>query len=414
MATNGFTHGPNNQKPLSSGPGKGYDRSAALVMKRIPHFLVLVLIVLFPARIRAAGPDGPTAVLELPPGPDNPRNSEGDFIQLKDGRIRFIYTHFTGSGGADNAPAHLAARDSSDGGRTWTTADALVLANEGGENIMSVSLERLPDQRIALLYLRKNSWTDCRPVLRYSADEGQTWSAPVGIIPDALVGYYVVNNDRLCVLKSGRLLLPSARHTDPARPKFHGDATILCWISDDSGKTWRSSRSERPSPQIDGKVVSLQEPGAVELSDGAVLLYCRTTGGSQFVTRSTDGGDTFGDFQPAPRLSSPTSPATIKRLPGKGGLLAVWNDHSQIDPSLRGRRTPLSAAVSLDDGATWSESRTLYNDPNGWYCYTALEVVGDAVLLGHCAGDRTTGNGLTHGRITRIPLTWFTDPLRKE
>ena len=39
----------------------------------------------------------------LPPGPGNARNSEGDFIQLKDGRILFVYTHFTG-GGSDHAP----------------------------------------------------------------------------------------------------------------------------------------------------------------------------------------------------------------------------------------------------------------------------------------------------------------------
>ena len=32
----------------------------------------------------------------LPPGPGNPRNSEGDFIELKDGRVLFVYTHFTG------------------------------------------------------------------------------------------------------------------------------------------------------------------------------------------------------------------------------------------------------------------------------------------------------------------------------
>lgn len=51
----------------------------------------------------------------LPPGPDNPRNSEGDFIRLRDGRIMFIYTHFT-SGADDFARAHLAARFSDDGG----------------------------------------------------------------------------------------------------------------------------------------------------------------------------------------------------------------------------------------------------------------------------------------------------------
>lgn len=35
-------------------------------------------------------------VLQLNPGENNPRNSEGDFVRLKDGRIMFIYTHFTG------------------------------------------------------------------------------------------------------------------------------------------------------------------------------------------------------------------------------------------------------------------------------------------------------------------------------
>jgi hypothetical protein len=36
---------------------------------------------------------GPTRVLELPPGPGNPRNSEGAFVTLKDGRILFVYSH---------------------------------------------------------------------------------------------------------------------------------------------------------------------------------------------------------------------------------------------------------------------------------------------------------------------------------
>jgi hypothetical protein len=29
------------------------------------------------------------------PGPGNPRNREGDFIELKDGGVLFVYTHFT-------------------------------------------------------------------------------------------------------------------------------------------------------------------------------------------------------------------------------------------------------------------------------------------------------------------------------
>lgn len=62
----------------------------------------------------------PERVLELPSGKNNPRNSEGDFIRLKDGRILFVYSHYTGTNAADHGSAHLAMRESSDGGRTWT------------------------------------------------------------------------------------------------------------------------------------------------------------------------------------------------------------------------------------------------------------------------------------------------------
>ena len=38
----------------------------------------------------ASSADEPLAALRLPPGAGNPRNSEGDFIRLKDGRIMFF------------------------------------------------------------------------------------------------------------------------------------------------------------------------------------------------------------------------------------------------------------------------------------------------------------------------------------
>ena len=66
----------------------------------------------------------------LPPGPDNPRNSEGDFIELKDDRVLFVYSHFFGGGG-DHSAAHLAGRFSSDGGRTWSDEDVVVVPKEG-------------------------------------------------------------------------------------------------------------------------------------------------------------------------------------------------------------------------------------------------------------------------------------------
>ena len=77
----------------------------------------------------------------LLPGPGNPRNSERDFITLADGRVMFVYTRFTGGGGDQ---ADLAARFSSDQGRSWSEDDVMVVANEGDQNVMSASLLRLP------------------------------------------------------------------------------------------------------------------------------------------------------------------------------------------------------------------------------------------------------------------------------
>ncbi len=146
--------------------------------------------------------DGVDRIPLLPPGPGNPRNSEGAFVTLADGRLMLVYTHFTGGGGDDSA-AHLAARFSSDHGKTWTRDDVVVVPNEGRWNVMSVSLLRLADGRIALFYLRKEPANDCRPILRFSSDEGATWSAPRLCMEDQ-VGYWKT------IPTAGTVTLPSA------------------------------------------------------------------------------------------------------------------------------------------------------------------------------------------------------------
>ena len=340
-------------------------------------------------------------VLALPPSKENPRNSEGDFIRLKDGRILFVYTHFTGGGG-DHSKAHLAGRFSSDEGKTWTDEDVVVIPYEGGLNNMSVSLLRLQDGRIALFYARKQALTDCRPYLRFSDDEGKTWSDPIVCVPDSDVGYYVLNNDRAVQLKSGRLILPLALHHRPDWEKPDWAGHIVCYYSDDAGKTWKRSKSTLITNTPAGKRVTTQEPGVVELKDGRVMMFVRTGEGMQYVSYSSDGGDTWSELKPS-NMAGPCAPASIERIPGSGELFLVWNNHANIDPALKGRRTPMTIAVSRDEGKTWENVRNIAWRPHGWYCYTAIEFVDGAVLLGHCAGDRRTG-GLSRTAVTRIPL----------
>lgn len=329
----------------------------------------------------------------LPPGPDNPRNSEGDFIRLRDGRIMFIYTHFT-SGADDFARAHLAARFSDDGGRSWSDSSVVVLPNEGAENIMSVSLMRLKNNKIALFYLRKNSDEDCRLYLRTSRNEARTWSDPILCHFD-LEGYYVTNNDRVIQLSDGRLIVPSAIHNTPEKKHFENNAEIVCHYSDNNGKKWK-----RSATVLKSKTAVVQEPGIVELMDGRIMMFCRTDQGYQYISFSSDRGSTWSELEPS-GIVSPLSPASIERLPSTGDLLMVWNNTRDT------KRTPLTVAISRDDGITWEHVRDIETDPDGWYCYTAIDFIGDYVFLAYCAGNRKTGNGLEATRITRLPVSWL-------
>lgn len=335
------------------------------------------------AVLGGAGPEGPRRVLRLAPGPGNPRNSEGDFIRLKDSRLLFVYTHFTGGEG-DNAKAHLAARESRDGGLTWGGEDTVVVANEGGMNVMSVSLVRLKSGAIALFYLRKNSAQDCRPIVRFSQDEAKTWSEPVECITDE-VGYYVLNNDRVVQLGSGRLIVPVAQHVRADGKRRPGE--VLCYLSDDDGRTWRRGPA-RLTATADGQTVDLMEPGVVELAPNELFMLIRTRVGCQYVSRSTDGGERWSPPEPG-ELWSPEAPATLTKLPGTKTLVVIWNDQRGKPLEFRrGRpphRTPLSLALSNDGGRTWERTKVLEDDPEGGFCYIAAEWSGDRLLLGYCA-----------------------------
>lgn len=354
-----------------------------------------------------AGAEIPLKVLELPPSAQNCRNSEGDFALLKDGRILFVYSHYVKGKGGDHDPAHLASRVSKDGGRTWSAKSEIVVPNEGGMNVMSVSMLRLKDGLLALFYLRKNSEADCRPVMRVSKDEGRTWEAPHVCVPDDETSYYVMNNCRATRLASGRLVLPLCAH-EPKNGKIADMCgKLVCYVSDDDGRTWRCGQSGFATFDASGARVTTQEPGVVELKDGRVLMYARTDRGRQWFYYSSDGCETWSTGEPG-SLWGPCAPATVKRL-SNGDLFAVWNDHEAHPEYARqgpkwshGIRVPLTVAISRDEGRTWIHRHRLEDNPKGWYCYIAVLEHQDNLLLGYCAEKM-----LRHSRITMVPVSWL-------
>jgi hypothetical protein len=348
-------------------------------------------------------------VLNIEPSEAFPRNSEGSFVQLKSGRIVFYYTQFYGGKG-DHSDARIAGIYSDDLGKTWS-APKPVVEKASGLNVMSVTLLRLASGKLAFFYLVKESMGDCRPHVRFSTDEAETWSEPTLMI--SAPGYFVLNNDRVIQLNSGRLVAPVAQHRiasanpSAAKPKtWDGRAIALWYLSDDEGKTWREATTWWALPVHSGS--GLQEPGVVELEGGRLFGWARTDQGVQYGFNSTDGGENWTAPYPT-KLASPNSPTSIKRLPGSTDLLAIYNDHSGRYPFTERRRTPFCSAVSKDGGSTWSPSKIIENDPEAGFCYTAMYFVKDNVLLGYCAGDFKTGQ-LNRLRIRRLPITQATAP----
>ena len=107
----------------------------------------------------------------------NPRNGEGSFMRLNDGRIMYAYTQYCGDDWTDHATARIVAIYSSDEGESWSDAAVLIEKRSDQMNIMSVSLLRMNNGDLGIFYLekrQKDSTIICDPIFRRSSDEGKS------------------------------------------------------------------------------------------------------------------------------------------------------------------------------------------------------------------------------------------------
>lgn len=347
-----------------------------------------------------------TVVRDLPPDlqAGNPRNSEGTFLETGEDEILFVYSRFRGSDPADQAFADLCLMRSMDGGRTFDEGTVILTCEgEGGVNMMSPSLLRMENGEVGLFYLVRMTYTMTRIFLRRSADGGRTWGERVRCSTQD--DFFVVNNDRVLRLSTGRILIPVASHR-AGEGFFDSRSEAMYFYSDDDGRSWRPSAGKVALPHSAHCTSGLQEPGLAELRNGVLWSWARTELGRQYEMFSMDGGDTWTACQPS-RFTSPNSPLCMKRA-DDGKLYAVWNPipeyngRDRLDGIFTGGRTPMVLAVSGDDGRTFTEPVAFEWDEERGYCYCAICFTRDALLLAYCAGGREEGSCLVKTRIRRI------------
>lgn len=336
----------------------------------------------------------------------NIRNGEGSFIRLKDNRIMFAYTRYLSNDWSDHSVARIEAIYSSDEGETWSESMPLIEKDKDALNIMSVSLIRLNNGDLGVLYLRK-SMTDnnivCMPYFVRSTDDGKTFNKPICCIDTP--GYYIVNNDRFVRLKNGRIIFPIAYHGTDGRHLAAG-ALMVCYSNDD-GKTFNLSKKLVCSPYNDA--TQLQEPGIYELQDGRLWMFCRTAYGHQYQCFSEDNGETFGAVSPAFRFTSPDSPMQVKSVHGK--TIAIFNPigynciNTAFEEWNSPKRTPYVLAISYDGGLSFVEDKTTFrnggylpfanncfyleDDLTSSYCYPAVIETKDGFLVAYYHSNKS-------------------------
>ncbi|MEW6203087.1 MAG: sialidase family protein [bacterium] len=194
-------------------------------------------------------------------------------------------------------------------------------------------------------------WNDCRLYYRISEDGGKNWGSEVTLIK---VKGWITRNHPL-TLGDGTMILPI--HNEVLwSPAF--------MLTKDGGKTWRRTGTNL---RVAGGAI---EPALIRLSDNTLIAYLRTTTGKILMTTSKDNGEHWS----APRdtdLPNPNAAVEIVRL-RNGHLVLAFND-SQV------ARTPLTVALSLDEGKTWSHKRNL-EDAYGEFSYPSIIQTEDGLI----------------------------------
>ena len=320
-----------------------------------------------------------TLLIPLRNAPDGPyRASEGSVIELADGRLLNVYSHFT-HGGHDHEVADIRGIVSTTPRGDQWSEPFVIQKNDSRITTMIASLVRLGTESmtalkaiqdgtgtadyldgtqggaIGLVYLKVQGQCHDQMFFRLSRDEGASWSKEVVINP--VPGYKSMspNNDVAIVVRGGRIIVPVAVGAGINSMSF-------VYFSDDEGLTWQRSVSEVVVPvKVGGRSIassSFGEPNIVELRDGRILMFGRTVTDRIWKSYSSDGGVTWSQAVPTD-LASSSSPVSLRRIPSTGDLLLIWNQVSGAESASGWGRMRMSCAVSGDEGETWSHHRNL-------------------------------------------------------
>lgn len=203
-----------------------------------------------------------------------------------------------------------------------------------------------------------------------SRDGGQTWSAPEAL-PEGFLGPAKNKPEWI----DGRILSPCS--TEGSHWNLHFEWT------DDRGATWHktgvlaSEESVQTQNRISdgpdaGKSEALYaiQPSILRLADGRLRLLARTRNAKLATATSNDRGETWSRLELSEVENNQSGIDAVTLRDGRHVL--IYNDFETLPGTRKGPRTPLSIAVSDDDGTTWRHVLTLEESPVSQYSYPSI------------------------------------------
>ncbi len=185
-------------------------------------------------------------------------------------------------------------------------------------------------------------WTECKVYYRKSNTMGRNWGER-SILRDEL-GWMTRNKP--LYLSNGDILLPVYDECS---------WSSMVMISGDGGETW-NTYGDLFSPK------GVIQPTVVQREDGSLLMLMRSRDGEIWRSTSDDSGRTWKAAHPT-ELPNPNCGVDMARL-HSGNIALVYNDTPH-------GRTPLTVALSIDEGETWGYKRDLETE-EGEYSYPAV------------------------------------------
>lgn len=214
------------------------------------------------------------------------------------------------------------------------------------------------DGTVCLYYKIGKGIQEWRTYFVLSKDEGKTWTEPALLVPgDKSDGRGPVKNK--CIrISNGSLLAPASTELNHSWRCFID-------ISKDEGVTWeRQKFVVRPRKGLE--IVKMIQPTLWESKEGHIHALFRTNAGSIYRSDSKDYGITW---RKAYETNLPNNNSGIDCVKDNEGR--VWLLYNPTTKNW-GDRSPLTLAVSSDNGETWDKVADLETEEGGEFSYPAI------------------------------------------